>query len=97
MIQPTPLEVYEQVFEDVWGVKRIFYYDKTKFKNGPIKVEIEYPAKWKDNATKLDEEQANLPITQRQYHHPVEGYLVGYSTYMKFVNEGIAPHPNDLD
>jgi hypothetical protein len=97
MKQPERLLVYEQVFEDVWGVKKTFFYDKTKFKNGPIKVEIEYPAKWKDAATILEEEQAHLPITKRQYHHPIEGYLIGYSTYMKFVNEGTAPHPNDLD
>jgi hypothetical protein len=97
MNQPEPIKVYTQEFVCPWGVKTTYFYDKNKFPNGPIKVEIEYPKTWKSDSEELDERQKDMPITKRKYYHPETGDLVGYSTYMKFVNENKAPHPDNMD
>jgi hypothetical protein len=76
-----PVEVlsqYTQVFEKE-GIKTIWTWDKTKFKNGPISVEVEYPKEYKS----FEEEQASLPVTKRQYFDEESGYYVGYQTAKK--------------
>jgi len=73
-----PLFQYTQVFENN-GYKTIWTWDKTKFKNGPVSVEIEYPREYKS----FEEEQASLPVTKRQYFDEESGYYVGYQTAKK--------------
>jgi hypothetical protein len=36
----TPILIYKQEFKDIKGEKHIWTYDKTKFSNGPLSVEI---------------------------------------------------------
>ena len=73
-----PLLQYTQVFEKD-GVKTIWTWDKTKSKNGPISVEIEYPKSYKS----FEEEQAELPATKRQYFDEESGCYIGYQTAKK--------------
>jgi hypothetical protein len=55
-------------------VKQVWTYDLTKFKRGPISVEIFYPSTY----VSFDDEQAELPPTQRKYLNPNNGKWVAY-------------------
>jgi len=55
-------------------VKQVWTYDLSKFKRGPISVEIFYPS----NYVSLDEEQEELPLTERKYLNPHTGKWVAY-------------------
>jgi hypothetical protein len=69
---------YTQVFESN-GIRTTWNWDKVKFANGPISVEIEYPKGYKN----YEEEQEELPATKRMYFDEVEGYYVSYQTAKK--------------
>ena len=64
--------IREIIFPD--KVKQIWTYDLSKFKRGPISVEIFYPS----NYVSLDEEQEELPLTERKYLNPHTGKWVAY-------------------
>jgi len=55
-------------------VKQVWTYDLTKFKRGPVSVEIFYPS----NYVSLDDEQKEFPPTQRKYLNPHTGKWVAY-------------------
>jgi hypothetical protein len=74
----VPLLQYTQIFEKD-DIKTTWTWDKTRSKNSPISVEIEYPRDYKN----FEEEQASLPITKRQYFDEESGYYVGYQTAKK--------------
>jgi hypothetical protein len=69
--QPTKF-TREIVFSD--GVKQFWTYDLDKRKNGPTKVEITYPT----NYSTFEEEQEQIPASQRKYLNPNNGKWVAY-------------------
>lgn len=91
---------YTQVFNDDDGVVRKFYFDRTKSTKGPFEVEIIYPDGddgWFDpDNLVLIPNQEHLPMSQRKLPSPENGEPIGYSTYMKYVKEGLAKHPEEL-
>jgi hypothetical protein len=55
-------------------VKQVWTYDLSKFKRGPISVDIYYPS----NYVSLEEEEEKLPISKRKYLNPNNGKWVAY-------------------
>ncbi len=92
-----PILKYTQEFVDEdTGVKVVWHFDKTKYPNGPYKVEQFFPANFKDDVTLLEEKQKNMPLTKRKYYHPETGDLIGYTSYMSYVKAGKAPPPEKM-
>jgi len=73
------MDQYKQVFVSEDKVKVTWTWDSSKFKRGPISVDIDYPKNFKD----FEEEQEELPVTKRKYFDEQEGYYVGYQTAKK--------------
>ncbi len=96
--EPTPTMVYTQeMVDEVTKVKTTWNYNKMKHPRGPYEVIIEYPEGYKSESEELGEKQKHLPMTKKQYYHPVTGDLVGYGTYMKCYKEGLTDeHPNEI-
>ena len=98
--EAVPLMVYTQEFDeyvDGKPVKTTWKFDKNKYPRGPYEVTIDYPEGYESESEKLNERQQHLPLTKRQYYHPVTGDLVGYTTYMKCYKEGLTnEHPNEI-
>ncbi len=99
-IEPTRKLTYTQEFEEFIegkNVKSIWKYNKRKYPNGPYEVIIEYPKEYQTDSEKLEKQQAHLPLTKREYYHPVTGDLVGYTTYMKCYKDGLTnEHPKNI-
>jgi len=57
------------------GVKQFWTYDLEKRCNGPVKVEITYPT----NYSTFEEEQEQIPVSQRKYLNPNNGKWVAYA------------------
>jgi len=71
-VKPPPKK-YTQRFKDWEGKWVVWKWDKTKFANGPISVEVEYP---KEKLNKVLDQ--DLPKTQRKYLNPKNNKYVGY-------------------
>jgi len=69
-----PQRIFSKTYVDDDGVKEIWYYNLDKFLNGPVKVDIIYPAKYK-SFVEINEE---LPPTKRKYFNPETEDYVGY-------------------
>lgn len=72
---PTP-GVFTRVYKDKQGRTHTWFFNNKKMDRGPFKVEIDYPADWKD------EEEVNnkdLPITKQMFLNEANGKMVGYS------------------
>jgi hypothetical protein len=57
------------------GSTETWYYDSTISQNGPSRVEIKHSKKYKS----FEEEQAELPLTKRQFFNEANGKYVGYT------------------
>ena len=84
--QPRP-DKWEITFEDEETIS-IWKYNKKKFPNGPIEVEIFYPNNSKHRDQILEEENSKLPLTKRKYNNPATGKNVNYFRYMQLIKEG---------
>ena len=63
----------EYVSED--GSNEIWRFDTNVTRNGPVSVEIKHAKKYKS----FEEEQAELPLTKRQFFNEANGKYVGYT------------------
>jgi hypothetical protein len=63
----------EYVSED--GSSEIWRFDTNVTRNGPVSVEIKHAKKYKS----FEEEQAELPLTKRQFFNEANGKYVGYT------------------
>lgn len=77
--EAKPVLKYKQVFTNSEGVKTIWHWDKTKFPNGPIKVETQFPQGWESETQKVEKQNKKLPKTKRKYFNPSNGKMVGYA------------------
>jgi hypothetical protein len=75
----TPIEeksskyTREYISED--GSAEIWRFDTNVTRNGPVSVEMKHAKKYKS----FDEEQAELPLTKRQFFNEANGKYVGYA------------------
>jgi len=60
------------------GVTSVWTYDLDKFANGPISVELIYPASFKLPEEKLMMENKDKPRSEQKFLNPNNGKLVGY-------------------
>jgi hypothetical protein len=79
----TPTQ-YTVVYEDKQNnSKAIWYYDKARFQNGPVKVEI-FDLDETTNPPQIEEpkdtsQDTSIPLTKRYWTNPANGKLVGYA------------------
>lgn len=75
----TPIEnkpaKFSREYKSDNGDMEIWYFDTNITKNGPVSVEIKYAKKQKS----FEEEQAELPLTKRQFLNEANGKYVGYT------------------
>jgi hypothetical protein len=57
------------------GSTEIWFFDSKITQNGPVSVEIKHAKKYKS----FEEEQAELPLTKRQFFNKANGKYVGYA------------------
>jgi hypothetical protein len=79
--RPTLLTVeerptkYTREYKSDDGSSEIWYFDSKITQNGPVSVEIKHAKKYKS----FEEEQAELPLTKRQFFNKANGKYVGYA------------------
>ena len=73
---------FTREYKNTDGSVSVWYYDYSKFQNGPIKVETGYA----DDKTieVIDEikdtsQDTSIPLTKRMWTNPANGKLVGYT------------------
>lgn len=75
---PEPILKYKQEFVSSEGIKSTWHYDKTKYPNGPYKVETSYPKDYKSEEEVRQDKNKKLPKTKRRYLNPETGKEVSY-------------------
>lgn len=75
---PEPILKYKQEFVSSEGIKSTWYWDKTKYPNGPYKVTTSYPEGYKSEEEERQLKNKKLPKTQRRYLNPETGKEVSY-------------------
>lgn len=73
-----PPSIFFREYKNEDGSVERWYYDLEKHPNGPIDVQIDYPKGYMNYSEKLEEEQKNLPPTQKLYMNDATGEYVGY-------------------
>ena len=78
--RPTLLTVeerptkYTREYKSDDGSSEIWYFDSKITQNGPVSVEMKHAKKYKS----FEEEQAELPLTKRQFFNKANGKYVSY-------------------
>jgi len=71
--EKPPKYTREYISED--GSTEIWHFNSKITQNGPVSVEIKHSKKYKS----FEEEQAELPLTKRQFFNEANGKYVGYA------------------
>jgi hypothetical protein len=66
---------YTREYKSEDGSSEIWRFDTNVTRNGPVSVEIKHAKKYKS----FEEEQAELPLTKRQFFNEANGKYVGYT------------------
>jgi hypothetical protein len=66
---------YTREYNSDDGSTEIWHFNSEITQNGPVSVEIKYAKKYKS----FEEEQAELPLTKRQFFNETNGKYVGYA------------------
>ena len=70
--EKPPKYTREYISED--GSTEIWHFNSKITQNGPVSVEIKHIKKYKS----FEEEQAELPLTKRQFFNEINGKYVSY-------------------
>jgi hypothetical protein len=81
--EPTPLLIYKQEFINKDGVKSTWFWDKTRFANGPYKVSISYPDGWISDEDARHKRNKKLPKHKQKYLNPKTGKEISYQRYIQ--------------
>jgi hypothetical protein len=66
---------YTREYTSEDGSSEIWYFNSEITQKGPVSVEMKHVKKYKS----FDEEQAELPLTKRQFFNEANGKYVGYT------------------
>ena len=66
---------YTREYTSEDGSSEIWYFNNEITQKGPVSVEMKHTKKYKS----FDEEQAELPLTKRQFFNEANGKYVGYT------------------
>lgn len=66
---------YTREYNSDDGSTEIWHFNSEITRNGPVSVEIKHAKKYKS----FEEEQAELPLTKRQFFNEANGKYVGYT------------------
>ena len=73
---------FTREYKNTDGTTSVWYYDHSKFTNGPVKVEIGYS---NDKTVEMVDEpkdtsqDTSIPLTKRKWTNPANGKLVAYT------------------
>ncbi len=82
------MEKFERAFKNADGTTSVWYYDYSKFTNGPYRVEIGYGKDENYNKPFSDADadeprdtsnDTSIPLTKRKWTNPANGKLVAYT------------------